>query len=77
MALTPPTTTAPSNAATIQPTTGPADRTDAWDGKKGRPEQQSPETSPKCAGLAPVLHPVAGIVVTNHVFIGVGTRRRI
>ena len=45
-------------------------RTDAWNKKEGRSEQQSPDASPEGAGLAPVLHPVAGVVITDRVFVG-------
>jgi hypothetical protein len=40
--------------------------------KKADPNSNPPKASPKSAGLAPVLHPVVDIVVTHHVFIGVG-----
>src|SRR5580704_17083457 len=42
--------------------------TDTRNGKKRRPEQQSPEPSPKCAGFAPTLHPVTGVVVAHRLF---------
>ena len=65
-ALTPPTTTAPSSAPIIHATNGPADqyRPNPWDGEKRGAEQHSPNPSPESAEFAPVLHAVAGIIVT-------------
>src|ERR1035438_9207919 len=51
-------------------------RADTGDGKEGRSEQQSPETSPESPGLAPVLHAVAAIVEAHRLLLGVGILAR-
>src|SRR5579863_638158 len=40
-----------------------------------RSEQQSPKSTPERAHFAPVLHAVAGVVVTDHVFVSVCVSR--
>jgi len=73
MALKPPNTAAPSSAPTIHVTTGPAASTGPIPGmaKKAAPNS-NPRGRPKKRRSCPVLHPVAGIVVTHHVFVQYG-----
>src|ERR1035441_5969205 len=71
-ALTPPTTTAPSRPATIQLTSGPNENwSNAWYCKECGSKEQSPEATPECSNLAPVLHPVTSVVVADDMFIDV------
>jgi hypothetical protein len=39
-------------------------------------KQKSPEPAPECSDLAPVLHPVASVVIANDMFIGVRASAR-
>src|SRR6185437_1091997 len=43
---------------------------DTWNGKESSSKQHPPDTAPEGALLAPVLHPVAGIIVSDDVLIG-------
>jgi hypothetical protein len=56
----------------IQATSGPATnyRPDAWDGEEGGSEQHPPQAAPEGAHFVPVLHAVAGVIVSDDVLIG-------
>jgi len=71
-ALNPPTTTAPSRAPTNShdERAGYQDRANAWNGEERRTEKQPLNATPEGAKLPPVLHAVAGIVVPDHVLVG-------
>src|SRR6185369_11537576 len=45
--------------------------TNSWNNEKGRPEQQPPKSAPECSPLAPDLHAVTGIVITDDMFLRV------
>jgi hypothetical protein len=40
--------------------------------KKNGSDHHAPQSAPERTGLAPVLHPVTGVVVPDRVFFGVG-----
>src|ERR1039458_9042581 len=66
-----PTSTAPSNPATIHTTTGPAAKiwSEARNHEESRAEQEPPQTSPERPNFAPILHTVASVVVANRLLI--------
>jgi len=72
-ALSPPTTTAPSRAADDPGGHGSGDqqRANARHPEERRTDQESPESAPEGAHLAPILDSVSGVVVTHDVLFGV------
>ena len=46
-------------------------RSDARNGEESRPEQHPPDATPEGALPAPILHAVAGVIVSDHVLVGV------
>src|SRR5579864_5045878 len=50
--------------------TGYQYRPDTWNGKKSGSEQPPPDSTPEGPHLAPVLHAVAGVIVSDDVLVG-------
>src|ERR1017187_5069322 len=48
----------------------------AWYCKECGSKEQSPEATPECSNLAPVLHPVTSVVVADDMFIDVRASAR-